>query len=403
MRRPPPAVTTVSDLAALAGGFSEALRRAGVAATTEQAGRFAHAVVVTSPSELTDLYWVARATLVTSHDQIPTFDAVFRHVFGGVADHAEFRGEQGTSPLPPPRPPDPTGRPRSPRAPSESKRAVASSPSASDSEGVDNDGREVTISTASREERLAQRNFAELEADDLAELRRLLHSIHLALPLRPGRRARRHRRGDAVDLRATLRRSHRSAGDALRLVRRSPRRIPRRLVVICDISGSMEPYALAYVHFLHAAASVSGSARAEVFTFATRLSRLTKALSDRDIQTALRRAAAAAPDWQGGTRIGEAVKTFLDSYGRRGMARGAVVVLMSDGWERDDPGMLGEQMARLRRLAYRIVWVNPRSADPRYEPLTGGMAAALPHCDVLVSGHSVAALEHLATAVAASR
>ncbi len=101
--------------------------------------------------------------------------------------------------------------------------------------------------------------------------------------------------------------------------------------------------------------------------------------------------------------IGEAVKTFLDSYGRRGMARGAVVVLMSDGWERDDPGMLGEQMARLRRLAYRIVWVNPRSADPRYEPLTGGMAAALPHCDVLVSGHSVAALEHLATAVAASR
>ena len=179
--------------------------------------------------------------------------------------------------------------------------------------------------------------------------------------------------------------------------------MPRRLVVMCDVSASMEPYALAYAHFLHAAASGPSIARAEVFVFATRLTRLTRVLADRDIEAALRRAAAAAPDWKGGTRIGEAIKTFLDGYGRRGVARGAVVVIMSDGWERDDASLLGEQMARLRRLAHRIVWVNPRSADPSYEPLVGGMAAALPHCDELVSGHSGFALERLALAVRSSR
>jgi hypothetical protein len=165
----------------------------------------------------------------------------------------------------------------------------------------------------------------------------------------------------------------------------------------------MEPYAIAYVHLLHAAASTAPSSRTEVFAFATRLTRLTRALSERDLRTALARAASAAPDWQGGTRIGEALKAFLDSYGRRGLARGAVVVVMSDGWERDDPALVAEQMARLRRLAFRIVWVNPRTADPRYEPLAAGMAAALPHCDDLVSGHSVVALRQLADAVAGAR
>ena len=141
--------------------------------------------------------------------------------------------------------------------------------------------------------------------------------------------------------------------------------------------------------------------RAEVFTFATRLTRLTRALRVAQPQVALARASAAAPDWSGGTRIGEAVKQFLDDYGRRGVARGAVVVIVSDGWERDDPALLGEQLGRLRRLAHRVVWVNPRRADPRYEPLTGGMAAALPHCDAFVSGHTLRALDEVIEAVAA--
>jgi uncharacterized protein with von Willebrand factor type A (vWA) domain len=159
----------------------------------------------------------------------------------------------------------------------------------------------------------------------------------------------------------------------------------------------MEPYARAYVQFLHAAAGGSG---AEVFSFATRLTRLTRSVRVADPHAALAAAARAAPDWRGGTRIGEALKAFLDDYGRRGVARGAVVVIVSDGWDLGDPAVTGEQMARLRRLAHRVVWVNPRRADPCYLPLAGGMAAALPFCDALVSGHSMRALADVVKAIA---
>jgi uncharacterized protein with von Willebrand factor type A (vWA) domain len=391
----------MGDLGELAAGFSEALRRAGLTMSPEQAGRFARAITLAMPVTLTELYWTARVTLVSNREQIPVFDAVFGQVFRGLADVAEHRGDQTSPSLP---------RTRStelPRAPAGRRPVQRLTGSGSSSAGLSateqSESREVTIGVASSQERLAHQDFAHLEPDDLVELQRLFRSIRLALPLRLGRRSHRHRRGDELDLRATLRLSRQSAGDPLVLVRRSPRRVPRRLVVICDISGSMEPYALAYVHFLHAAASTAGLARAEVFTFATRLTRLTRALSDRDLSAALARAASAAPDWNGGTRIGEALKEFLDSHGRRGLARGAVVVIMSDGWERDAPELIGEQMARLRRLAHRIVWVNPRTSDPRYEPLVGGMAAALPHCDELVSGHSLAALDQLVGAIAGSR
>ncbi|MGD0082372.1 MAG: VWA domain-containing protein [Acidimicrobiales bacterium] len=391
----------MGDLGELAAGFSEALRRAGLTMSPEQAGRFARAITLAMPVTLTELYWTARVTLVSNREQIPVFDAVFGQVFRGLADVAEHRGDQTSPSLP---------RTRStelPRAPAGRRPVQRLTGSGSSSAGLSateqSESREVTIGVASSQERLAHQDFAHLEPDDLVELQRLFRSIRLALPLRLGRRSHRHRRGDELDLRATLRLSRQSAGDPLVLVRRSPRRVPRRLVVICDISGSMEPYALAYVHFLHAAASTAGLARAEVFTFATRLTRLTRALSDRDLSAALARAASAAPDWNGGTRIGEALKEFLDSHGRRGLARGAVVVIMSDGWERDAPELIGEQMARLRRLAHRIVWVNPRTSDPRYDPLVGGMAAALPHCDELVSGHSLAALDQLVGAIAGSR
>jgi uncharacterized protein len=169
-------------------------------------------------------------------------------------------------------------------------------------------------------------------------------------------------------------------------------------VLLADVSGSMAPYARAYLHLLHDA--VRG-ARAEAFVFATRLTRLTKALASAPPDLALRRATEAARDWSGGTRIGAALAAFLDDHGRRGLARGAVVVIVSDGWDTGDPAEVEEQMARLARLAHRVVWVNPRSAAPGYEPLVAGMAAALPHVDVLVSGHSVAALDDVFAAVAA--
>jgi uncharacterized protein with von Willebrand factor type A (vWA) domain len=182
----------------------------------------------------------------------------------------------------------------------------------------------------------------------------------------------------------------------MRLARHRLRTRPRRLVVLCDISGSMEPYARALLQLVYCAA---GGARAEVFTFATRLTRLTRVLARVPPAVALDRAGRAAPDWSGGTKIGLALKSFLDGYGARGLARGAVVLIISDGWETGDAAVLGEQMARLSRLAYRVVWANPRTASPRYEPLVAGMAAAWPYCDEVVSAHSLAALDDLVAAL----
>jgi uncharacterized protein with von Willebrand factor type A (vWA) domain len=168
--------------------------------------------------------------------------------------------------------------------------------------------------------------------------------------------------------------------------------------MLCDISGSMEPYARAYLQFLTCAAGAGPNA--EAFVFATRLTRLTRALAGRNPERAIQRAAAAAPDWSSGTRIGDALKRFNDTHGRRGMARGAVVVILSDGWERGDPELVGQEMERLARLAYKIVWVNPRVSADDFAPQAGGMAAALPHCDALVSGHTVKALGEVADAIA---
>jgi len=193
-------------------------------------------------------------------------------------------------------------------------------------------------------------------------------------------------------MRSTLRRAGRTGGDPAELIRRRRRLRPRGLVLICDVSGSMETYARAYLQLL---LSGVGGARAEAFVFATRLTRLTPSLRSVSPDVALARAARAAPDWSGGTRIGEAVRSFNDRYGRRGLARGAVVVILSDGWECGDTELLAREMARLHRLAHRVIWVNPRSAGPLFRPLTSGMVAALPHVDALRSGHSFEAMREL--------
>ena len=173
---------------------------------------------------------------------------------------------------------------------------------------------------------------------------------------------------------------------------------PRRVVLIADVSGSMESYSRAYLYLLHGAVK---ALRAETFVFSTRLTHLTRALRTNDPERALRDAVDHVDDWSGGTRIGEAIRDFNDRFGRRGLARGAIVVIVSDGWESDDPALLGEQMARLSRLAHRIVWVNPRAKSDRYQPLVGGMAVALPHVDTFTSGHSLDALDDVLAAIAA--
>jgi uncharacterized protein with von Willebrand factor type A (vWA) domain len=227
-----------------------------------------------------------------------------------------------------------------------------------------------------------------------------MRRLALAPPERRTRRARRGRRGERLDLRATIRRSHRTGGDPVEHAFRRRRRKRRRLVMLLDVSGSMEPYSRAFLQFLE---SGVGGADAEAFVFATRLTRLTRTLRGRDPQAAIARATAAAPDWSGGTRIGAALKSFNDLHARRGMARGAVVVILSDGWERGDPAAVAREMERLRRLAYRVVWVNPRAGAAEFAPLAGGMAAALPHVDALLSGHSLSALDEVVAAIGADR
>jgi uncharacterized protein with von Willebrand factor type A (vWA) domain len=255
------------------------------------------------------------------------------------------------------------------------------------------------IATLSPDERLRHQDFAKLTPSELLRLRELTEQMSLAPPPRRSRRKARNRRGVSLDVRATLRRARRTGGEPLVLVRRRRRLRPRRLVLLCDISGSMEPYARAYLQLL--VSSVTG-ARAQVFTFATRLTPVTRALRSAHPDQALERAGRAAPDWSGGTRIGEAIKVFNDRYGRRGLARGAVILVLSDGWDTGDPRLLGREMERLRRLAFHLIWVNPRKAAPGYAPLAGGMAAALPYVDRFVSGHSLAALDEVIEAIACS-
>ncbi len=256
---------------------------------------------------------------------------------------------------------------------------------------------EVPLAMASDEERLATRSFDGLEPHELAQLYRLMTRLRIATPRRRTRRYEKGRHGQRIDMRRTLRESLRTGGDPIRLARRRRRVVHRRLVMLCDISGSMEPYARAYLQFLTCAAGSGPSA--EAFVFATRLTRVTRALASRRPERAIQRAAAAAPDWSSGTRIGDALKAFNDRHGRRGMARGAVVVILSDGWERGDPALVGREMERLGRLAHRIVWVNPRVAASGFTVSAGGMVAALPHCDALVSGHSFLALGEVVEAI----
>jgi hypothetical protein len=191
----------------------------------------------------------------------------------------------------------------------------------------------------------------------------------------------------------------RTGGEVLRPAREEPGERPRRLVALVDVSGSMEPYARALTRFAHAAVAARRRGQVEVFALGTRVTRITRELATHDPDRALRRATDAVADWSGGTRLGEGLRRFNDRWGVRGLARGAVVVILSDGWDRGDPAVLGDELARLGRVAHRVVWVNPLKASPGYAPLAGGMAAALPHVDEFVEGHSIASLEALAEVV----
>jgi uncharacterized protein len=382
------------DIATVAATFGDRLHSAGIPVSPERSGRFAAAIDLTAPATYDDLYWAARVTLVSGHDQIEQFDKVFGHIFGELADQAGNRGDtaqQSASSSP---------QTATDRGSDARSAAAGAGRSGEDHDhGADEIAGETLAMTASSDEYLHQADYAALTPSELMTLRSLMAQMRLAPPKRTRRRTRRSPKGPQLDMRATIRRSRRTAGDPVERIRRRETVRPRRLVMLADISGSMEPYARAYMQLLHCAA---GGANAETFVFATRLTRLTRQLRIRNPNVALQRAAASAPDWAGGTRLGDALKAFNDGWGRRGLARGAVLLIVSDGWDAGDPAVVGEQMARLSLLAHRVVWVNPRKQSGQFQPLVGAMVAALPHIDSFVSGHSLDAMSEVVHAIGQS-
>ncbi len=392
-------VTTLHlDLPAVVSAFSQRLHEEGVPVTPAQSANYAHALKLVKPESRRRLYWTTRSIFVTAVQQLPAFNRVFEEIFvrydfddededdeGAEPEQKKQKDSQDPDDIPPPA--DDSGEMNAGESPDD------------DADEDDDEEEQIPIAQASEDELLAEKSFSDLEPHELAMLYHLMTRLKLATPQRRLRRVKRKRHGEHIDMRRTLRASLRTAGDPIKLKRRKRRVMPRRLVMLCDISGSMEPYARAYLQFLHCARATGPNA--EAFVFATRLTRLTKQLAGRNPQRAIRRAAEAAPDWSSGTRIGEALKAFNDRHGRRGMARGAVVVILSDGWERGDCELVAREMQRLSRLAYRIVWVNPRVSAPGFKPRAGGLVAALPYCNAMVSGHSLRALDEVADAIAA--
>jgi uncharacterized protein with von Willebrand factor type A (vWA) domain len=360
-------------------GFTRALRAAGLAVTQDRAQAYLAAVAVVGLDDQRATYWAGRATLCAGPDDLDRYDQVFTAWFlGGEA---------------------PTGR-RQPRdTPSVAQAALDDAArGAGESEGEDDRLR----AAASAAEVLRHRDIAELSAADKARLAALFETLHPRFPRRVAPRRTRWHRGD-VDADRTLRRMRSRAGEPAEIAWRRRSTRPRRVVLLVDVSGSMSPYADALLRlahrFVHGTGSTGTAPRVEVFTIGTRLTRVTRALQVRDPDRAIVAAGETVPDWSGGTRLGETLRTFLDRWGQRGLARGAVVVLFSDGWERGDAGLLAAQMGRLHALAHRVVWVNPHVGKAGYQPVQQGIVAALPHVDDFVAGHSLATFAELVEVV----
>ncbi len=351
-----------------------ALRGAGLEVPVDAVGTFAAALGHVEVDDVRQVLWASRATLVRRREDLPTHDAAFARFFlGGVVD--------APSGAPALRPVDADAE--------DGDDATAAAPEPGD----ERDPRSDRAVRFTAHETLRDRDFAECTIAELDELARAVDRLRWHHRTVRGRRRRPARRGE-IDLRRTVAAAVRAGGapDTWRRRRRVPR--PRRQVLLLDVSGSMEPYTRLLLRFAHA--SLRARSRVEVFALATRCTRLTRELATVRPDAALAAVAGVVQDWDGGTRLGQDLAVFLDEWGRRGVARGADVVIVSDGWDRGEPAHLAEQMARLSRAAARIVWVNPLRGTPGYQPLARGMAAALPYCDRFVDGHSLAALEQLA-------
>jgi uncharacterized protein len=354
-------------------GFAEALRQAGTPVTADRVHTFLHAVSRLDATRTADVYWAGRATLCSEPDDFARFDDVFTAWFSGAL---------------------PTGARQRPRAPTLVQAALEEERGGR-GEGVDGD---PLATAASDVEILRHRDVAELSRAERTELARLFATLRVRPALRRSTRRRPAATGE-IDARRTLRAQLRQVGEPARVLHRRRQPRPRKVVLLIDVSGSMAPYADALLRLAHVMTRAAPTGT-EVFTIGTRLTHLTRAMQHRDVEQALSHAGETVPDWSGGTRLGEVLKVFLDRWGQRGTARRAVVVICSDGWERGDTALLGEQVARLARLAHRVIWLNPHRGKRGYQPVQAGIAAALPHVDHLVAGHSLATFDELLEVVA---
>lgn len=359
-------------------GLADALRADGVGVGVGQVVGFVEAVTALAPPDIHDLYWSARTCLVTDHRDLPTFERVFSAYF--VADEPALElATEGHA-----------GEPVT---------ATAGAGSMSRMAGDDDPDTETIGAVASEVEVLRTRRFDHCSDAELQAIRRLMRRIELAVPYRVTRRMRRSSRRGRMDLRRSLHRALQTDGEIVERAWRRRRTRARPLVLLLDVSGSMAGFSRALLQF--AFSTRSRVERVEVLCFGTRLTRLTDLLRGRDVDAAVTAAATAVVDWDGGTRIGASLAELNRVWARRGLLRGAVVVILSDGLERGDPDLLADEMARLSRAAHRVVWVNPLKADDRYQPLARGMSAALPYVDRFVPGHDLASLEALAGVVSA--
>jgi uncharacterized protein with von Willebrand factor type A (vWA) domain len=347
--------------------FATAVRAAGVPVTQDRSQEFLASAAVLGAGDPRGVRIAGRATLCAGPDDLARFDQVFE---------AFFNSRDG---LPRIRPAPPT-QPRFTELPLE------------DADGEAEESDEVIRAAASSAEVLRHRDVASMTAGEKQRLAAMFDTLRPRAPLRRTARHQRWHRGQ-VDANRTLRASLRRMGEPAVIEWRRPGRKPRRVVLLIDVSGSMSAYADALLRLAHRL--TQGIATVETFTIGTRVTHVTRALRIRDAERALVAAGDTVPDWSGGTRLGETLRFFLDRWGQRGMARGAVVVVFSDGWERGDASVLGEQMARLRRIAHRIVWVNPHRGKAGYEAVQQGVVAALPHLDDFVAGHSLATYAEL--------
>ncbi len=367
--------TAASPAHNMAVAFARVLRGAGLDAPLDSVIVFVNALEQLGLKDRSDVYWAAHSTLVRRHEDTPIFDRAFAVFWDQRIALNKSNGEPETL----------------------SMTLLVDDGSETDNndeaaEPID-DENTITLRFSSIET-LREKDFAEYSDAELREAEHFMTRLRLAGPPKKSLRlVRTNRHGARHDIRRTMRASLQHDGEPIERYWREPSTRLRKLVVLLDISGSMEPYARALLRFMHAA--VVGRQRVEAFTFGTRLTRITKELTSRDPDRALAQTSTQVSDWSGGTRLGECLRTFNDHWGIGGMARGSIFVVLSDGWDRGDPEVLAEQMQRLDRVAFRMIWVNPLKVSPGYAPLARGMAAALPYIDDFVEGHSLDALQYL--------